>query len=291
MKNRSHVRIPAKVILILLTVLCLVCVVMSITNPSFGSGARNTAASVIVPMQRGLNTVGSFFTTKAKDRQKLKELQKKNKELTEQLNSLNEEISSLIQERDELTRYRQLLDLDGSYADYTKIAACVISGDPSNWNDVFVIDKGLDDGIAVDMNVIGAGENGGGLVGIVYYVGKNYAKVRSIVNDDSNVSAMIAGNSEKCIVDGDLKLINDNQLNLIQLDQAAEVKEGDMIVTSNISNKFLPNLLIGYVTDIQTDANQLTQSGHIRPVVDFKHLNEVLVITQLKYTGNEEEEK
>ena len=65
----------------------------------------------------------------------------------------------------------------------------------------------------------------------------------------------------------------------------------DMIVTSNISNKFLPNLLIGYVTDIETDANQLTQSGHIRPVVDFKHLNEVLVITQLKYTGNEEEEK
>ena len=61
-----------------------------------------------------------------------------------------------------------------------------------------------------------------------------------------------------------------------------EIKEGDQIVTSHISSKYLQGLLIGVVSEIHVDSNNLTRSGYIIPVVDFEHLREVLVITTTK---------
>ena len=54
------------------------------------------------------------------------------------------------------------------------------------------------------------------------------------------------------------------------------------IVTSHISDKYLQGITIGVVSDIKVDSNNLTRSGYLTPVVDFKHLHEVLVITTLK---------
>lgn len=56
------------------------------------------------------------------------------------------------------------------------------------------------------------------------------------------------------------------------------------IVTSNVSDKYLPGILIGYISSITVDSNNLTKSGMITPAVDFEHLEEVLVITELKQT-------
>ena len=62
----------------------------------------------------------------------------------------------------------------------------------------------------------------------------------------------------------------------------AEVVDGDEVVTSYISDKFLPGLLIGYITDVSSDSSMLTQSAHLTPQVDFENITNVLVITQLK---------
>lgn len=64
------------------------------------------------------------------------------------------------------------------------------------------------------------------------------------------------------------------------------VSVGDAIVTSNISDKYLPGILIGYITTMTTDSNDLTKSGTLTPVVDFKHLQDVLIITQVKDVGD-----
>ena len=61
-----------------------------------------------------------------------------------------------------------------------------------------------------------------------------------------------------------------------------EVAVGEQIVTSNISSKYLQGLLIGYVSEVNVDSNNLTRSGYIIPAVDFKKLQEVLVITTTK---------
>mgnify|MGYP000367500868 CR=1 FL=1 len=85
---------------------------------------------------------------------------------------------------------------------YKKIAARVIAKDSGNWFQVFRIDKGADDGIQEDMNVMA----GGGLVGIVTDVGANYATVRAIIDDDSNVSGMSLRTGDTCNVSGNLTL-------------------------------------------------------------------------------------
>ena len=66
------------------------------------------------------------------------------------------------------------------------------------------------------------------------------------------------------------------------MDSQGKVVEGDKIVTSNISDKYLPGILIGYISVIETDTNKLTKSGQLVPAVDFEHLKEVLVITEKK---------
>ena len=84
------------------------------------------------------------------------------------------------------------------------------------------------------------------------------------------------------IASGDLKLMEDNVMNITEVSKDAKIAEGDMVVTSQISDKFLPNILVGYLTKISKDASGLTQSGQMKPVVDFEHISEVLVIKQLK---------
>ena len=169
--------------------------------------------------------------------------------------------------------------MDKQYDDYEKVGARIIAKESGNWFQLFTIDKGSNDGIQKDMNVI----SGGGLVGIVTEVGPNWATVRSIIDDNSNVSAMVSTTSDQCIIAGDLRLIDEGSLNLVKLTDADnKVHVGDKVVTSYISEKFLPGILIGYISELNNDANNLTKSGYITPVVDFRHLQEVLVILELK---------
>lgn len=156
------------------------------------------------------------------------------------------------------------------------MAANVIGKSSGNWFSYFTIDKGTDDGIEVDMNVIA----GSGLVGIVTDVGPNYAKVTSIINDTAQVSGMVTTTSDNLIVNGSLQNMNENMViefsNLNDSDNKVAV--GDPVVTSYISDKYQQGILIGYISSLSTDSNNLTKSGTITPAVDFEHIEEVLVI-------------
>ena len=156
----------------------------------------------------------------------------------------------------------------------------MIGKDSGNWFNTFIIDKGSKDGIEKDMNVIA----GSGLVGIVTDVAPNYAKVKSIIDDTSSVSGMDLATSDNCIIRGNLQMMNENQeIELSDLkDTDDQVQAGDQIVTSYISDKYLQGILIGYIKDVSVDSNNLTKSGTITPVVDFEHIQEVLVILDKK---------
>ena len=159
-----------------------------------------------------------------------------------------------------------------------KVAARVISRDGNNWFHVFTIDKGKKDGIQVDMNVIA----GNGLVGIVSEVGESYAKVRAIIDDKSNVSAMFQDTGETCIVKGNMESIYKGYIDIEMISNTAKIKDGDEVVTSHVSDKFLQGLSVGYVKDIVSDPSSQTKTAHLIPSVNFDQLENVLVITQLK---------
>ncbi len=185
----------------------------------------------------------------------------------------------LQQEKAELSRLRELYQLDNQYDEYHKVGARIIARDSGNWYAAFVIDKGEADGLQIDMNVIASG----GLVGRVSEVGPNWARVTSVIADNSNVSAKTLSTSDTMIVSGDLQAMHDGVIRFSQLiDSQDSVVVGDKVVTSHISDKFLPNILIGTIHTINRDSNNLTKSGYLTPAVDFEHLEEVLVITDMK---------
>ena len=262
-----------------MTVLCVGTMSLSfLTN--FDGGPLNVVAGyMLVPVQKGINYAGGWLRDRVENLEDLKEVKKENELLKEQLAELTLENNTLQQERYELEELRQLYELDSDYSDLEKIAANVIGKDTGNWFNMFIIDKGSNDGIQVDMNVIADG----GLVGIVTKTGPDWAQVRSIIDDMSNVSAMILKNSDLCYVRGDLQMMTEGTMQLNQLrDTDDEVESGDKVVTSYASAKYHKGILIGYVNEITTDANNLTKSGSLTPAVDFEHLSTVLVITDLK---------
>ena len=281
MKRPSKFRIKPKVLIFTLTFFCILSLILSVAFPSFSNPVKVAAGVVVVPLQDGVNSIGGWFNSKSELLKSTKKLKKENDKLKSQVDELTEENSLLAQNKYELQRLRELYDLDQDYSSYKKVAARVIGKNTGNWFNTFTINRGTDSGIQKDMNVI----SDGGLVGIVYDVGKNYAKVRSIIDDESQVSVSFASTSDTGIVSGDLKLLDSDKtgtLNVTQIMKDAKINEGDQVVTSQISDKFLPGILVGYVTETSIDPSELTQSGKVIPVVDFQHINEVLVILKLK---------
>lgn len=283
MKRRGKSSFPSKYILLLLTVICIMLLFAGYATGYAGEPIRTICNYVFVPMQKGLDYVGESISINSDDTKTKEQLIAENAQLHEQIDELSTQLTNTRLQQSELDTLRELYDLDQTYADYKTTGAHVIGKGTSNWFNTFTIDKGSKDGIKVDMNVIA----GSGLVGIVTDVGKNYAVVRAIIDDTSNVSGMILSNNDNCIVSGNLKSMTEsNMITFSNLEDSEDkVSTGDSVVTSNISDKYLPGLLIGYVTDITEDNNNLTKSGEITPVVDFKHLQDVLVIMQLKETG------
>lgn len=267
-----------------LSLLCVCMIGITTIKGSILNPLRTAVGYVLVPIQSGVNRVGGGLYNELSSVGKLKTALAENETLKTRVDELTEENTRLRSEQFELERLRSFYELDQEYMQYHKIGARIIAKDSGSWFSVFRIDKGSDDGIKEDMNVIA----GGGLVGIVTDVGANYATVRSIIDDSSRVSAMAQQSGDSCIVAGDLQLFKEGRLKLSYMEKDDDIKDGDMIVTSNISGKFLPGILVGYATDITVDYNDnLTKSGYLIPAARFDRLQEVLVITDLKDAGPE----
>lgn len=278
MKKKLSAFFTPKYILIFLSVVCILFVGASFFTDSLVAPIRSVVSAVVVPLQKGMNNLGLWTYDKAETMKELNDVIEQNKELQSRVDSLVEENNQLKQDSYELERLRDLYELDEKYPGYTKVGARVIGKGSDNWFNSFTIDKGSNDGIEVDMNVIA----GGGLVGIVTDVGNNYAIVHSIIDDSSKVSGMLIDTGDNCIVSGDIKLMDSGLLRVEYFKKDVVIRDGDKIVTSNISDNYLEGILIGYVKDVEMDSNNLTQSGYLVPVVDFAHLQEVLVIKEKK---------
>ncbi|MBQ3902754.1 MAG: rod shape-determining protein MreC [Lachnospiraceae bacterium] len=281
--------IPIQYILFILTAICVLLLFFSYASGFSGGVLTEAAARIFVPMEKGITYVADGIKESVSERKSKEALQEENEALRLEVNSLREELSKDQLDQAELERLRNLMALKDTYSNYETTGAHVIARGQNNWFSSFTIDKGKADGIEVDMNVLSSK----GLCGIVTETGDHFATVRTIVDDTSNVSGMVVTTQDILIVSGNLKVMNESQMinfsGLVDMEDA--VKQGDPVVTSSISDKFVPGLLVGYLTEINEDQNRLTKSGKITPVSDFRHISEVLVILQKKETPKEGEVK
>ena len=279
MKKKNQMSHTNRYILLGLSIFCVLMMVLSSFSDKVGGPFKTVANVTVIPLQQGMNQIGGWMGDMKDNFSTMKQLKSENKKLREQVDALTTENNYLQEERYEFERLQELYKLDQNYAEYEKTAAHVIGKDAGNWFGTFTIDKGSKDGIEVNMNVLA----GSGLVEIVTDVGPTWAKVRSIIDDSSNISAMAISTSDTCIVSGDMALMGTGQIAFSQMENNDNVVAvGDQIVTSYISDKYLQGILIGSVSEVNVDSNNLTRSGYITPAVDFKNIQEVLVITTTK---------
>lgn len=281
-KRKTKSALSSKYLLLIITGVCISAILLGFTLNISGGPLHAVAGYVFIPMQKGINQVGGWLSDKADTLESLSVVMAENEALKKQVDELTVELNTVKLERYELDNLRELYELDQKYPSYDKVAANVIGKETGNWFHTFTIDKGSNDGIEVNMNVMA----GSGLVGIVTDVGPNYAKITSIINDTSKVSGMVITTSDNLIVSGSLQKMNENmeiEFNGLN-DRDNEVEVGDPVVTSYVSYDYQQGILIGYISEIVTDANNLTRSGTITPAVDFEHIEEVLVILNKKQT-------
>lgn len=275
---KKNFTITSKMIFTFLVIICVGLIIVSYLFADLLSPVRTAVGNFFVPMQKGISTVSGGISETLRvfsDKQKLID---ENDKLTSEINDLKTEMQILIHQEYELEWYRDLYENDSVYQNAEKVAARIISRNPNGACDMFVIDKGEDDGIEVDMNVLA----GGGLVGIITDVGSNWAKVRTIIADDSSVSGRFQPTSDTCIVKGNMRRMDDGYIDVEMINLNAEVYDNYEVLTSYISDKYLPGILIGYVTNIRKDPSELNKRAYLTPVVDFEHLEAVLIVKTLR---------
>ena len=280
---RPH--IPGRYLLLLVTALCVGMILTTYYTDVLNGPLSGFANYVVIPFQDGVSKAGEWLIKREQLVSDIKELQKENEALRQENEELSVTNNALLQEKHELTELRNLYQLDQTYADFPKTGCRIIAKENGSWYHSFVIDKGSEDGLSVDMNVLADG----GLVGLITYIGRHWSRVQAVIDDNSNVSATVLSSQKNLIVSGNLTLYEEGTISFSELaDPDDLVKVGDSVVTSNISDKYLPGILIGYISEIQTDPNNLTKSGRITPAVDFSRLDTVLVIQKLKLTAEDD---
>jgi len=285
-KKGEKFTLPSKYLLFILTIICVILLVVTYATDIFNKPLNYAVNYVIVPYQNGISSLGSRLSAKKEELVNIADLIEENSSLKEQISRLEDENTRLMQDKYELNSLRELYNLDSEYESYEKTGARVIFHDSSNWFSNFIINKGSNDGIELNMNVI----CGNGLVGYISMVGPDWSKVTSIISDSINVSGTVLSTSDNLIISGSLELINDGVISYSQLiDEDSKVVNGDKVVTSQISDKYLPGILIGYVSTVSPDSNNLTKSGLIIPAVDFENISEVLVILDQKKNITDED--
>ena len=283
-QRKKRKELPPRYLLLIMTIICVVFIVFGPTAAAGGAGPLSYVAGyVILPMQNGINKIGSGLSGLSLRFVSKQELKEENLALQEEIDSLRAQLNQVETNQHEYEELKALYDTQQTFSSFETMDAEVVAKDPGNWFSTFLIDQGAKDGVRTGMNVIAQG----GLVGIVIDVGPNYAKVRSIIDDASSISAMDAETSDLFIVNGNLQTMNQSQMigfSNLRLPEEGEsmVSEGDKVVTSAISDRYLKGIPIGYIAAVTDDEGNLTRSGMILPIVDFTHLEHVLVIMETK---------
>ncbi len=165
-------------------------------------------------------------------------------------------------------RLRKLLDFVDDL-DKPALPAQVIGEDISNWARTIVIDKGLRSGLRHGMPVVAAE----GVVGRVIKVAQNSARVLLVTDASSAIAAL----NQRTRTRGVARGLGDDLSIEYTLNQA-DIDVGDLMVTSGMGGVFPKGLPLGRVLAVEKDQFGLFQRVLVDTVVDFSHLEEVMVI-------------
>ena len=264
-------KLTVTIIVLSVAFLGLITLTVSREDKGFESGAGSTlnpVQKVAYGFNRGVKDFVDFFLNFSDVRDENKELKKENDKLKAEI----DEYSKLKEENERLQKVLNFKDEKNNY-DYIGTHIIGISGD-SILNG-YIVDRGKDDGIEKGMVVISAD----GLVGQVSSVGKNWAIVQCIVNENVKVAVMVDSTRENTgILQGYKDYFNNNLAKVLNLPIDSEVKEGDVIVTSGLGGYYPKEIKIGEVVSVEEDRVRVMKSAIVKPYVDFNKIEELFIV-------------
>jgi rod shape-determining protein MreC len=234
--------------------------------------AQEVAISVVAPLQDGIGQVfgpvGDFLS----DLGNIGNLKEDNAKLEleiERLTAQQRRVPEIMLENERLKELVGVKDQD--WAKGRTLAVRVIGDGPSNYEWTAFINKGSADGIKENMAVVSAQ----GLVGRTFFVAKDYSKVLLLIDPQHSVGARLTGAGETGVASG--RGLEDLRMDLISPD--VEIKDGETVVTSGFDKGIYPGgIPIGRVTEVQRNADGLTKSARVEPVVNTTALTTLLVL-------------
>jgi len=261
-------------ILTLIVVLMLSLAAVSYSEKNGVNMISNIVSVPAAPLQRAF----TFMTEKVNDFfgyfEDVKATKAENEELHKKISDLERQILDIEKLTKENEELRNALNFKNQYEEYEFIGSSIIAKDPSNWFDVFTINRGSKDGILTDCPVI----TSYGLVGRVSKTDLVSSRVVSIIDMDSTVSARLSKSRDIIVVRGDLELRSMGQCRADYIPPDADVMPGDTVETSGIGGIYPQGVIIGKVVKVIKNEGQYDSYAIIEPVVDFKRLEEVIVM-------------
>ena len=137
MRRKSKFFLPARYLLLIMSGVCIIIMLLSFTLNISGGPLNAAAGYVFVPMQEGINKVGTWISDKAANLKNLSDVMAENEDLQNQVDELTTELNTIKLEQYELDNLRELYNLDQKYPSYEKVAANVIGKNSGNWFNTF----------------------------------------------------------------------------------------------------------------------------------------------------------
>lgn len=252
-------------------------VVVSGTGPA--RGLQEAAARLVAPVQAAVtgfgDVVGGLVDTVAE----IGSLRAESEELRTSLAAAEQRIAALEELARDNARLRLLLGLPAALG-WDLVPARVVAAGTGGLTWEVAIDAGRRDGIAVGMPVVGAAPGGGALAGLVVEASDDRSVVLLTVDSRSRVVARDLQTEALGVVQGQ----PGGQLVMTQVAVTDEVAVGDTVVTAGLeiegvtASPYPRGLLIGTVSALETDANGLTRTAFVRPALDPRSVEWLMVV-------------
>ena len=257
---------------IITLILLIILVIISNIQVDKMNSIENIFSAIINPIQNGITYLknkiagnDSFFT-------QVNELKAENEELKQKNSELEQSLRELEIIKAENATLKEYVDLKDKYQEYETVPAYVINKDIGNYTNTVIINAGKNDGIDVDMTVISEK----GLVGQIVSVTDTTAKVQTLVDSGTAVSATIKTTGDNMLLRGTL---NDNTTLIASyIPTSATLLAGDTIETSGLGGIYPKGILIGTIKEVVNTQNITDRYAKVETAVDFNKLNTVLVI-------------
>jgi rod shape-determining protein MreC len=221
------------------------------------------SARAIQPLRDGWNWVADLFGAKSE-----------NERLREEVETLRAAVAEELTTQAENDELRALLDMRRGRVfpkDVDFVPARVIARSPTVWYSTVTIDVGSDDGVAQFDAVV----NGQGLVGRIESVKATASQVQLLTDQQSYVDAMVVPGLAEGLVAGSVA----GTVSLQYVAKSEEIKTGQFVVTSGRQGSiFVRGIPIGQVESVGSQEVELYQSVTVRPSVDFRKLDVVMVV-------------